>query len=145
MITVRDLEENDLEQLVVIENESFSLPWSKESFKEAIEDKNARYIVVLDGDVLCGYLGMWYGGDDSEITNVAIGSEHRGKGYSHHLLLEAESMAKREGIKKLFLEVRQSNEVAKSLYKGHGFEEIGIRKNFYVKPCEDGIVLKKNI
>ena len=145
MITVRDLEDEDIEQLLVIENEAFSLPWSRDSFKEAIADKNARYIVVLDDDILCGYLGMWYGGDESEITNVAIGSEHRGKGYSHHLLTEAEKIAREEGITKLFLEVRESNTVAKSLYKGHGFTEIGIRKNFYVKPCEDGIVLKKNI
>ena len=145
MITVRKLEKKDLDELVVIENEAFSIPWSKKSFEEAIDNTNARYLVITDSDVVCGYLGMWYGGDHSEITNVAIAKEYRGRGFSKLLLDAAEKLAKSENITRLFLEVRVSNDIAKNLYYSHGFSDMGIRKNFYERPVEDALVLRKSI
>jgi ribosomal-protein-alanine N-acetyltransferase len=75
---------------------------------------------------------------ETEILNLAVAPEARRVGVGTALMHEA--MARRSG--EIFLEVRQSNEGARALYRRLGFREAGIRQRYYIDPPEDGIVMR---
>lgn len=144
-INIGYMTEEDVDCVHRIELASFSMPWSRNSLLDAVTNANARYIVArLDANVV-GYVGMWYGGDEAEITNVAVDETFRNQGIAGKLMEKAYEIAKDAGMEKLYLEVRESNEPAKSVYVKSGFKEIGVRKNFYEKPVENAIIMIRRI
>ena len=94
----------------------------------------------LDGEII-GHCGMWIVLDECHITNVAVLSAHRGKGYGEDLMLQAMELCRLNEVKTMTLEVRVSNEPARTLYRKLGFKEGGIRKNYYTDDHEDGLVM----
>ncbi|MDQ0216472.1 ribosomal-protein-alanine N-acetyltransferase [Oikeobacillus pervagus] len=132
----------DVEQIMVVEHQSFTLPWTKESFYyELMENKFATYIVVeVEGQVV-GYCGVWVVIDESHITNIAILPEFRGMGLGESLLRNVMFVSKRMGGKTMTLEVRVSNKAAQSLYKKLGFKQVGVRKNYYSDNQEDAFIM----
>lgn len=140
---VRYMCEKDLEQVSEIEKEVFSIPWSLEAFQDSLLLKHTIYLVAAEGDKVLGYCGMYHVMNEGEIVNVAVAPEFRRQQVAKKLLefLFFESV-KRE-IDSFFLEVRESNAPAIGLYESFGFEQVGIRKNFYEQPRENAIVMWK--
>ena len=140
---VRYMCEKDLEQVSEIEKEVFSIPWSLEAFQDSLLLEHTIYLVAAEGDKVLGYCGMYHVMSEGEIVNVAVAPEFRRQQVAKKLLefLFFESV-KRE-IDNFFLEVRESNEPAIGLYESFGFEQVGIRKNFYEQPRENAIVMWK--
>lgn len=147
MLTVREMTMDDVEQVCILEEMAFSMPWHKESFIEMIENKDALYLVAewkqMPGKVIasCGLLSIVGEGD---ITNVVVHPDARRSGVAYYMLTELLSRGEKEfGIKEFTLEVRQSNINAIRLYEKLGFLQEGVRKNFYEAPIEDGIIMWK--
>ena len=90
-----------------------------------------------------GYAGMWIALDEGEITNVSVKKDRQGRKIGTALLIALEEAGQKRGVDSFFLEVRKSNEKAIALYEKTGFVRMGIRKNFYEDPKEDGIVMCK--
>ena len=86
---------------------------------------------------------MWIALDEGEITNVSVKKEYQGQRIGGRLLEELFRIGKERGVTDYFLEVRKSNQAAIALYSRLGFQEAGVRKNFYEDPVEDGIVMCK--
>ncbi len=145
-VSVREMLESDIDRVLEIEKESFSPPWSREAFLlELTKNILAKYIVVeVDGKVV-GYGGIWLILDEGHITNIAIDKEYRGLGLGDKLLEGLIQLCIDRDIKVITLEVRKSNEVAKELYKKHGFKECGIRPGYYTNNNEDAIIMWKTI
>ena len=95
-------------------------------------------------NIVVGYVGMYVVLQEGDITNIAVAKEVQGQGIGTKLLKELLEVAKKHGTETINLEVRVSNESAISLYKKHGFEIIGRRKNFYTKPEEDGYLMQNS-
>ena len=81
--------------------------------------------------------------DEGEITNVSVKASGWGNGIGRQLVEVLLDAGKKAGVSSFYLEVRQSNERAISLYRSCGFEEAGIRKNFYEAPKEHAVVMCK--
>ena len=143
-------------QVVEIEKQSFSMPWSKAAFLESFSYDHAVFLAAVDyeyGDIesklqptgkkskVAGYIGMYMVLNEGDITNIAVSPEYRGKGIGLALMNELKRLAVQKNIDNLILEVRESNDAAISLYKKVGFCPAGIRKNFYEKPIENAIVM----
>jgi ribosomal-protein-alanine N-acetyltransferase len=125
-----------------IERQSFSTPWSRQGFLDALAQECTDFFVAEESDDgIAGYVGMYVSLDEGEITNVAVKPDLRGKGIAKALLKELLSYAKSHGITRIVLEVRVSNVAAIGLYEGFGFEIIGTRKNFYEFPREDAHIM----
>ena len=77
------------------------------------------------------------------ITNVAVFEQYRGKGIASALMEKIIGYAEKNNMEFISLEVRQSNHPAISLYLKYGFKKMGIRKNFYNKPCEDAVIMTR--
>lgn len=146
MIKIRRMEESDLKEVSSIENAVFTLPWSYESFLKTLTSEDTIYLVAEWKGKIVGYLGIWTVLDEGDITNVAVKEDCRNQGIGQLLLSEGIRQAKNQGIKDLTLEVRKSNQAAIFLYEKNGFENVGIRPNFYEHPKEDAIIMwKRNI
>lgn len=138
----RYMREEDIDQILEVEHASFTTPWSREAFYNEIHNnKFAVYIVIeADGKVV-GYCGAWIVIDEAHVTNIAILPDYRGmklgEGLLRKMMLKAISM----GARSMTLEVRVTNYIAQSLYKKLGFQEGGLRKNYYSDNHEDARVM----
>lgn len=132
----------DVPDIVAIEHEAFSCPWTEEAFiNELTNNHFARYMVLeYDGSVI-GYGGMWTIMDEAHVTNIAIRSGFRGQGLGKRLLIELQKLAIYCGSTRMTLEVRVSNEIAQGLYRKLGFEPSGIRPAYYSDNLEDALIM----
>lgn len=138
----RSMTEEDIDQILEVEHASFTTPWSREAFyNELHNNRFAVYIVLEENDKIIGYCGAWIVIDEAHVTNVAILPEYRGRKLGEALLQKMMSMAREMGAKSMTLEVRVTNHVAQSLYRKLGFQDGGIRKNYYSDNQEDGLVM----
>ena len=142
---IRRMTMEDIPFVVEIENQCFSLPWSEKSFEDSLSREDTLFLVSEDEAKITGYMGLYLSFDEASVTNVAVSPVFRKKGYGEALVVKAKELAKEAGAECIFLEVRQSNVPALSLYKKLGFEELGIRKKFYEHPVEDAIIMKVGI
>jgi ribosomal-protein-alanine N-acetyltransferase len=132
----------DIAQVVAIEQVSFAIPWTFETFeREMTINEYARYTVMEKDGAIIGYCGMWLILDESHITNIAILPEYRGRNLGEALLNEVIEKAKKLGAHSMTLEVRVSNEIAQKLYRKFGFLNGGIRKRYYTDNYEDALVM----
>lgn len=81
--------------------------------------------------------------DEGFICNVAVFSQYRRQGVATALMQELDDYAKENEMASVSLEVRQSNLSAQQLYEKSGFEVVGKRRNFYVNPTEDALIMTK--
>ncbi len=140
-LNIRRMEEGDLDQVCAIEEETFSMPWSRKSFQDTISYYHTLFLVAeLDGEI-AGYCGCYQSLEEAEITNIAVRRQLRGHGIGRRLLTELMRLGKEQGAFAYTLEVRVSNQAAIHLYESLGFVSFGIRKNFYEKPREDAMIM----
>ncbi|TCT13777.1 [SSU ribosomal protein S18P]-alanine acetyltransferase [Natranaerovirga pectinivora] len=144
MISFRGMILEDIDQIVEIEEMSFTNPWTKKAFEDELVNKLALYIVAISNNEVIGYGGIWKIYDEGHITNIAIRKTYRGKGIGKLMVQELIKAGKKKGIDRYTLEVRESNIIARKLYKDLGFEEIGLRRNYYTKPVEHAVIMWKN-
>ena len=138
---VRLMKDEDTKQVEKIEIKTFSRPWSRQGFLDAMRNKDTIYLVAEEKNEILGYLGLWKSMEEADITNVAVKECVRRRGVADLLLREAGKLARESGITALTLEVRASNVAAVHLYEKHGFHSVGIRPNFYEKPKEAAIIM----
>ncbi|WP_257351393.1 ribosomal protein S18-alanine N-acetyltransferase [Pseudalkalibacillus decolorationis] len=145
-ISFRVMTLEDLEAILKIEHSSFPNPWSRTAFyNEVVNNHFATYLLLEIEGVVIGYCGIWVIIDEAHITNIAILPEYRGNNYGGALFRKAIDEARRLGAKTMTLEVRLSNHVAQNLYRKFGFENGGIRKNYYTDNGEDALVMWVNL
>ncbi len=145
-ISIRKMEEKDLERIMEIENQAFTTPWPKEAFLlEITKNQLARYLVAEVENMVVGYGGIWLILDEGHVTNIAVDSRYREKGIGKKLVEGLISLCSEEKIMAMTLEVRASNIAAQNLYKKYGFTESGIRPNYYADDKEDAIIMWKSL
>ncbi|MDR4945016.1 ribosomal protein S18-alanine N-acetyltransferase [Neobacillus cucumis] len=142
----RYMREEDIDQVLEVEHASFTTPWSREAFYNEIHNnKFAVYIVLEEDNKIIGYCGTWIVIDEAHVTNIAILPEYRGKKLGDALLNKLISVAREMGARSMTLEVRVTNHVAQSLYRKFGFQNGGIRKNYYSDNQEDALIMWVNL
>lgn len=142
---IRKMTLDDFEQVVAIDQLSFSLPWPARSFRFELTDNPASrcWVTELDGRVAAMLVG-WLIVDEIHIATIATHPDFRGRGIGRNLLSHALRSAREEGAVKSFLEVRESNEVARKMYRSFGFVEDGRRREYYKDNAEDAILMSLN-
>lgn len=144
-MTFRMMNVEDIDQILEVERQSFTLPWSREAFlNELTLNQYAVYIVIEDNGKIAGYCGSWVVIDESHITNIAILPEYRGRKLGEALLRKMIDISISMGAKRMTLEVRVSNTVAINLYEKLGFQKGGIRKRYYTDNHEDANIMWVN-
>ena len=142
-LQIKPLTEEYVDQVCVLEEEAFSMPWHRESFLEMILNKDACYLVGLMEEEVVASCGLRNIVGDGEITNVVTKTSARGRGIGKQMLLKLLEEGTAMGVEAFTLEVRKSNDAAIHLYEKLGFVTEGIRKNFYEDPTEDALIMWK--
>lgn len=142
---IRKMEEKDIKEVYEIELNSFTQPWRYQDFQTAVLKPDQYYINLYmvaeeEGEIL-GYCGLWGVAGEGQINNVAVKEEHRGKHIGYVMLKGLIQKGMEYGLAAFTLEVRRSNMFAITLYENLGFQDVGIRKNFYDYPKEDAIIM----
>ena len=139
---IKKLTSNDInyiEQIFNLEKEIFiNSAFNKSYMETLIKGDNSFIYIYLIEDKICGYLMVLDSIDVYEILAIATIEEYRNKGIAQELLDKIKT-------KDIFLEVRESNQVAISFYKKNKFKEISVRKNYYSEPNENAIIMKLEV
>lgn len=145
MLTIRNMKESDVKEIARLERESFTDAWSEKSIYDTFCQTQAFVVVAEEDEDIAGYCIVYFVMDEGEIARIAVEQNFRRQGVGRKLLDQVEMLCKEKGIAKLLLDVRQSNAAARSFYENYGFDEDGIRKDFYELPKESAILMSKTI
>ncbi len=132
----------DLDTVSALENISYDFPWSAGIFSDCVKAGHPCWVLCVD-EVIAGYGILSMGAGEAHLLNICIDPAWRGQGLGRHLLRRLLDIARWNGAERLFLEVRPSNPLAKTLYESVGFAEIGRRPRYYPARTgrEDAIVM----
>ncbi|MBE6957170.1 MAG: ribosomal-protein-alanine N-acetyltransferase [Ruminococcaceae bacterium] len=137
------MDRSHIGQIAELERNCFSTPWTENMLTDALFDPQASFIVAEDGEGnILGYAGLHAVLDEGYIDNVAVEEAARRHGVAS-ALLDVFCRFGEVNLAFLTLEVRASNAAAIALYQKHGFEQVGLRKNYYTNPREDAIIMTR--
>ena len=134
-LVMRPMREGDLAAVGIIEGDAYDFPWSESIFRDCMR---ARYAcLVAEANTLqLGHAVMSMAAGEAHILNLCVRSESQGQGWGRQILEHLMELAYASGVDTVFLEVRPSNPVALALYHRSGFNQIGVRQDYY--PSHDG-------
>lgn len=146
--TIRPARPEDLGRIAAIEASCYSVPWSADAFGSLLGRPWVRFMVAeakpeadSEEPMVVGYGIFVSAGGEAELLNLAVDPGLRARGLGAALLDRVIGEAKAAGLRTIFLEVRDSNEVAIGLYSSRGFRQIAVRRHYYQRPVEDARVL----
>lgn len=139
---LRPMQETDIAWIVTAEQVAYEFPWEAEVFRECLRVGYNCWVAEQQGAVVAHGV-MSVGADECHILNLCVHPQWQGRGIGRRLLRRLLTLARERGADTAFLEVRISNGLARGLYAGEGFCEIGTRRGYYPAHHgrEDGVVL----
>ena len=143
MMTFTEMKEIHVAQVAELEKLCFADPWSEKSIASELGNIWSYWIVALDGERVVGYIGSQSSADETDVMNVAVHPDYRRRGIAESLIESLIRELKNRGSHALMLEVRDSNAPAIVLYEKLGFQQVGLRKNYYHNPKEHARILRK--
>lgn len=119
--------------------------WRAEDYLPLAHDPSGTIFVAETGDsdppVVAGFVVFHRVIDEAEVRNIAIDPSHQQRGIARALMAAGIHAMRDFGVRKLFLEVRASNQAALKLYRAVGFKLLYIRHDYYHDPVEDALVM----
>lgn len=137
------MNEDHVAQVAALEKLCFPDPWSERSVASELDNPLSLWLVATEGERVLGYVGSQSVLDEADMMNVAVHPDARRRGLARSLVEALIEQLKDREVRMLTLEVRASNEPAKALYESMGFTQVGRRKNYYLAPREDALILRK--
>ena len=139
---IYDFKKEDLNKVINIENKCHLTPWTKKNFTDSYNAKNL-FKVLKNGNDIIGYYIALFSADECQLLNITVNLNLQKKGFGQQMMEDLFNCCKKNNIANIFLEVRKSNLTAIGLYEKNGFNELGIRANYYGNKDkkEDGILM----
>jgi len=133
---------DQLPQVLDLEARAFEHPWSPELVAREVEQDHSLILVIAAEGRVVGFVIAWLILDELHILNVAVDPALRRRGIARLLLSELLDRAAGHGFSLATLEVRVSNDPAIRLYRGLGFDTVGLRRRYY-SDGEDALIMQK--
>ena len=140
MIEIIRMNESHVSAVAELERQNFSEPWPDIAVRSELTNKLALWLVAVEDGQVVGYVGSQTVLQEADMMNIAVADSHRRRGIAKMLV---EELIRQLDAYQLSLEVRASNTPAIALYETLGFSQVGLRKNYYHKPKEDALILRK--
>lgn len=144
LTTYRRMEDGDLDQVVAIEESVHSHPWTRGNFADSIAAGYHCWIAEHNAR-LAGYGVVLVGAGEAHLLNITVVPDWQRRGIGTELTRFFMKLARDYGAEKMFLEVRPSNTAARALYGRNGFEEVGVRRDYYPagEGREDAVIMER--
>lgn len=120
----------DLNNIMEIEPHIYSHPWTRGNFVDSLNSGYSAWVLESDGEIV-GYALMMMVLDEAHLLNISVAKAYQKRGLGRLLLEHMIRIAREKKAANMFLEVRQSNVSAISLYENIGFNEMAIRRGYY--------------
>ena len=143
MILIETMKPHHIGAVAQLERENFSMPWSENVLSSELNNPLSLWLVAVEDNSVVGYVGSQIVPDEADMMNIAVSTDYRRKGIARELVCSLLAALKERGVICLTLEVRVSNSSACALYESLGFVQVGRRPNYYQKPKEDALILRK--
>lgn len=140
-VMVRTLKIEDAAAVAEMEHQTYSDAWSEKGVMETIENPNTFCLAAEKSGKIVGYLLVYSAVDEAEIARITTIKEVRRQGVASALFEALEQHCKENSLKKILLDVRESNAAARAFYEKCGFTVDGIRPGFYDDPKEDAVLM----
>ena len=146
LLGFRPMVEEDLTQIMAIENSAYTFPWNLAIFQDCLRMGYSSWVLERDCNVI-SYGVMTIAVGECHILNICVCPDDQGNGFGKMMLDHLLEVAQRHNADMAFLEVRPSNDVAKQLYQKNGFDEVGMRRNYYPAHCgrEDAVIMARSL
>ncbi|MCH9744813.1 MAG: ribosomal protein S18-alanine N-acetyltransferase [Gammaproteobacteria bacterium] len=128
---IRSATKNDIPVLVKIARVASRYSWSERVLQDCLRADYYIWLVESSHGEVLGFIVILYQLEECQLLNICVEPQHQRQGLGYRLLKYSIDFAKKNHAKRFSLEVRSSNEAAKSLYRSFGFIEVGIRKDYY--------------
>lgn len=125
-----------LDQLLPIEQQAYTHPWTRGNFIDALAAGYEAQLLLDGDDQLLGYFVAMTILDEVHLLNLTVAPAHQGQGWARVMLDGLALWSRQRQALWLWLEVRASNARARAIYEKHGYRQIAERKNYY--PAADG-------
>lgn len=151
----------DLDEVLKIESVSHIHPWTKGNFSDSLAAGHWAYCIrpqvdqivkgsYLDPAILWAYCILFPAVDELHLLNITVSPHLRKLGLGQRMMAAIEGVAAQQKMPRIILEVRPTNTAALALYEKLGYEQIGMRKNYYpanpeTGSREDALVMAKSI
>ena len=139
---IRVAESGDVAGMLEVERACFGDPWSVRAIREAVQAETSQAFIAEGTGRLLGFVLARTSGPEAEILDLAVLPTVRRRGIARALLRAVREAVQRLGVEEIYLEVRESNRAAISLYEGEGYRPVGMRHRYYRNPAENALVLR---
>lgn len=145
-IAVRPLVPADLDEVIAIEQRGYEFPWTRTIFEDCLRVGYCCWLLEWDR-IAAGHAVMSVGAGEAHMLNLCIDPSLHRRGLGRRLLEHMLELAVEHRARVMFLEVRPSNQAALALYQDAGFNEVGIRRNYYPARVarEDAIIMARQL
>lgn len=147
-MALRPMSTRDLDAVLGIEASAYSFPWTRGNFIDSLAAGYHASVLVDSGAGIVGYFVAMAGVGEMHLLNITVAPAWRGRGLGSMLLDAIEALCRDCGLAALWLEVRESNQRARALYRRRGFSEVGVRRGYYpAAPLgrEDAVVMSRHL
>lgn len=147
-LLVRPLQVGDLDELMAIEQAAYPVPWSRGNFIDSLAAGYRAECLRSREGALLGYCLAMPGVDEMHLLNITVTPERQGQGLARLMLDRLVRHCAQEALLQLWLEVRESNQRARAVYRRYGFAEVGRRKGYYPTPegpREDAVLMSLKV
>jgi ribosomal-protein-alanine N-acetyltransferase len=131
----RPMQMDDLESIMAIEPQIYPYPWTRGNFSDSLSSGYSSWVLMLN-DQIIGYSLMMLVLDEAHLLNLSVAKPYQKQGLGRTLLEHMVSIARKNQMANMFLEVRPSNISAIALYENMGFNEMAVRRGYY--PAANG-------
>ena len=130
MISIKNIKEKDIDLCYELDSNTISL-WSKKQWADEFKKEGIKVFGLLFSNLVIGICVLHVVLDEAQINFFAVSKKYRKKGFGSYLMNYLIKQCEKLNIKKLLLEVSQSNVIAEEFYSSFDFSTVGIRKNYY--------------
>lgn len=145
-VVLRPMRTEDIDEVMEVETAAYPYPWTHGIFRDCLRVGYSSWLIEQAGSIVA-YGIMSSAAGESHILNLCVDAKMRRSGFGLAMLEHLTSLSRQHGSTMCLLEVRPSNEAAINLYHNFGFNEVGVRKDYYPddKGREDAIILALNL
>jgi len=144
----RPMTTRDIDAVMAIEARCYSFPWTRGNFVDSLAVGYGAEVLVDDDAAIVGYWVAMAGAGEMHLLNITVAPEWQGRGLARGMLDVLEQRCRDGALPTLWLEVRSSNQRARSLYLMRGFAEVGLRRAYYPAAAgqrEDAVVMRLDV
>lgn len=139
---LRPMHEDDVPGVMLVELLNYPFPWTEGIMRDCLRARYSCWVYEA-GDSVIGYGVLSVGAGEAHILNISVHPQYQGCGLGRELMVHLLELARSHGADTAFLEVRPSNRAAVHLYESLGFNQAGLRRDYYpaARGREDALIM----